>query len=165
MKRASVVTVRPRSSADDDAIVALSRPSFGKYSPAPERSVWNMMQSRGARTLVAEAGGRVLGFAIVSFEALARPFGPWARPVIASLDAIAVHEKAQGAGIGMALLGGVESVARAEGAVSMNLRTAVTNTRAQALFRRAGFQATVQIQGFYRGGQGAFAMTKLLASP
>ena len=32
-------------------------------------------------------GGRVLGFAIVSFEALLRPFGPWVRPVLASLDA------------------------------------------------------------------------------
>lgn len=148
--------------ADDEAIVALSRPSFGKYSPAPEQSVWGMMQSQGARTLVAAMGGRVLGFAIVSFEALARPFGPWVRPVLASLDAIAVHERAQGSGIGKTLLAEIERLARLEGAVSINLRTAVTNKRAQALFRRTGYQATLQIPGFYRGGQGAFAMTKLL---
>lgn len=157
------MTVRPRTPADDEAIVALSRPSFGKYSQSPERSVWGMMQSRGARTLVAEASGRVLGFAIASFAALDRPFGPWARPLIASLDAIAVHDGAQGAGVGKALLAEIERVARAEGAISINLRTAVTNTRAQALFRCAGFLATVQLEGFYRGGQGAFAMTKLLA--
>ena len=158
------MTVRPRTPADDEAIVALSRPSFGKYSQSPERSVWGMMQSRGARTLVAEASGRVLGFAIASFAALDRPFGPWARPLIASLDAIAVRDTAQGGGVGSALLAEVEREARAREAVSLNLRTATTNTRAQALFRRAGFQKAVQLQGFYRGGQSAFAMTKLLAT-
>lgn len=157
------MTVRPRAPADDEAIVALSRPSFSKYSPSPEHSVWGMMHQRGARTLVAEAHGRVVGFAIVSFEALARPFGPWTRPVVASLDAIAVHERAQGSGVGKALLAETERVAKAEGAVSMSLRTAVTNRSAQALFRRAGFQSTLRIDAFYRGGQGAFAMTKLLA--
>jgi ribosomal protein S18 acetylase RimI-like enzyme len=164
MKRAGVVTVRPRTSADDEGIVALARPSFGKYSPAPEQSVWSMMQAGNAHTLVAEAGGRLVGFAIVSFDALGRPFGPWARPVLASLDAIAVHEGAQGSGVGRALLAEVERTARAREAVSINLRTATTNTRAQALFRRAGFQKAVQLQGFYRGGQSAFAMTKLLAT-
>lgn len=157
------MTVRPRTPADDERIVALSRPSFGKYSTAPEQSVWGMLHHRGAVTVVAEAEGRLVGFAIVSFEALQRPFGPWSRPVLAHLDAIAVHERAQGMGVGSALLAEAERVARAREAVSMNLRTAATNTRAQALFRRAGFQKSLQIEAFYRGGQSAFAMTKLLA--
>lgn len=123
-----------------------------------------MMQARAARTLVAEANGRLAGFAIVSFEELRRPFGPWARPVVASLDAIAVHEDAQGNGVGAALLAEAEQVARAQQAVSLTLRTAVTNARAQGLFRRAGFQTTVRLDAFYRGGQGALAMTKLLAT-
>jgi len=164
MNRPGVVTVRPRGAADDDFIAALARPSFGRYSQSPGQSVLAMMRSRSAVTLVAEANGRLLGFAIVSFEALSRPFGPWAHPVVASLDAIAVQENAQGAGVGSALLAEVERTARAHQAVSLTLRTAVSNTRAQAVFRRAGFQASVQIEGFYRGGLGAFAMTKLLAT-
>ena len=164
MKRAGVVTVRPRTPADDERIVALARPSFGKYSQAPEQGVWAMMQARSAHTVVAESGGRLVGFAIVSFEALAKPFGPWTRPVLASLDAIAVRDTAQGGGVGSALLAEVEREARAREAVSLNLRTATTNTRAQALFRRAGFQKAAQLEGFYRGGQSAFAMTKLLAT-
>jgi ribosomal protein S18 acetylase RimI-like enzyme len=164
MKRPGVVTVRPRTPADDEFIVALARPSFGRYSQAPGRSVAGMIRARTARTLVAEAGGRLVGFAIVSFEELRQPFGPWAHPVVASLDAIAVHEQAQGNGVGAALLAECEQVARSQQAVTFTLRTAVTNARAQALFRRAGFQTTVKFDGFYRGGQGALAMTKLLAT-
>lgn len=164
MKRARVVTVRPRRPGDDDAaIVELAGPSFGRYSRSPGQTVAGMMNARGARTFVAESGGRLLGFAIVSFEAVERPFGPWARPVVASLDAIAVNEAVQGGGVGAALLEEVERAARAQQAVSLTLRTATTNTRAQALFRRAGFQSAAQIPGFYRGGIAAFAMTKLLA--
>lgn len=163
MKRTGVVTVRPRTPADDRFIVSLARPSFGRYSTAPEQSIAALMGSRSALTLVAEAGGRLVGFAIVSFEALERPYGPWARPVLASLDAIAVHEHAQGSGVGKVLLAEAERAARAKDAVSMHLRTAATNRRAQALFRRAGFQTAVQIASFYRGGQDALAMMKLLA--
>lgn len=158
------MTVRPRTAADDELILELARPSFGRYSQAPGRSVAGMMAARSARTLVAEADRRFAGFAIVSFEAAKGTFGPWVRPVVASLDAIAVHEQAQGNGVGAALLAEVERVARGQQAVSLTLRTAVTNAAAQALFRRAGFQTAVRIDGFYRGGQGAFAMTKLLAT-
>lgn len=162
MKRASVVTVRPRIPADERFILALARPSFGRYSTVPEQSVAAMMNARSAITLVAEAGGRPAGFAIVSFEALRRPYGPWQRPVLASLDAIAVDEEVQGAGVGRALLAEVERVARAHEAISVHLRTATTNRRAQALFRRARYQTAVQIEGFYRGGQGALAMMKVI---
>jgi ribosomal protein S18 acetylase RimI-like enzyme len=163
MKRTSVVTVRPRTPADDRFIVSLARPSFGRYSTTPEQGIAAMMNARSAVTLVAEAGGRPIGFAIVSFEALPRAYGPWTRPVLASLDAIAVHEGAQRTGVGRALLAEVERAARVREAVSIHLRTAISNGPAQTLFRRAGYQTAVQIQSFYRGGQGALAMMKLLA--
>ena len=163
MKRPGVVTVRPRTSADDRFIVALARPSFGRYSTAPEQSVAGMIQGRSALTLVAESEGRLVGFAIVSFEALGKPYGPWARPVLASLDAIAVQQSAQRSGVGKALLAEIERAARGREAVSIHLRTATSNRRAQALFRGAGFHPAVQIQSFYRGGQDAVAMMKLLA--
>src|SRR5262249_45743844 len=59
MKRAGVVTVRPRTPADDEFILALARPSFGRYSQTPGRSVAGMMAGRSARTLVAESGGQL----------------------------------------------------------------------------------------------------------
>ena len=163
MKRTSVVTVRPRTPADDRFIVSLARPSFGRYSMAPEQSIAAMMNGRSALTFVAEAAGRPVGFAIVSFETLKRQYGPWTCPVLASLDAIAVQEGAQGSGVGKALLEAVERAARARDAVSINLRTATSNRRAQTLFRSVGFQTTVELPGFYRGGQGALAMMKLVA--
>lgn len=163
MKPVGVVTVRPRTSGDDEAIATLARPSFGQYSQSPAQVVAALMRARGARTLVAEASGRLLGFAVVSFTRLEQTFGPWEKPVLASLDAIAVDAKVQGGGVGKALLAEVERVARAQQAVSINLRTATTNTRAQGLFRRAGFLVPAQLPGFYRGEQHALAMTKLLA--
>ena len=163
MKRTGVVTVRPRTPADDGFILGLARLSFSPYSQPPGQSVAAMMSSRAAVTVVAEAGGRLLGFAVVSFTTLKRPFGPWERPALASLAAIAVREEARGAGVGKALMTEVERAARSRGAVSIHLRTATTNRSAQALFRRSGFQTAVQIEGFYRGGQGAFAMMKVLA--
>jgi ribosomal protein S18 acetylase RimI-like enzyme len=161
MKRTDAVMVRPRTPADDRFIAMLARPSFGKYSAAPEQSIAALVNARSALTFVAEAAGRPVGFAIVSFDVLGRPYGPWARPVLASLDAIAVHEPARRSGVGKALL--AEALRAARDAISMSLRTAVSNRGAQALFRRAGFQTAMQIEGFYRGEQDALAMMKLLA--
>jgi ribosomal protein S18 acetylase RimI-like enzyme len=163
MKRTGVVTVRPRTPADDSFILALARPSFSPYSQAPGQSVAAMMSSRAAVTLIAEIGGRPIGFAVVSFLTLQKPYGPWARPVLASLDAIAVHEDARKHGVGKALLAGVERAARNREAVSIHLRTATSNRSAQALFRRAGYQVALEIEGFYRGGQNALAMMKVIA--
>jgi ribosomal protein S18 acetylase RimI-like enzyme len=162
MKPVGVVTVRPRTAADDEFIAGLARPSFGRYSQAPAQTVASMIRAPAARTVVAESRGRLLGFAIVSFEKLKNSFGPWAQPVLASLDAIAVDENVQGGGVGRALLAEVERLARERQAVSLTLRTATANTRAQALFRRAGFQLTAPIAGLYRGGQNGLAMAKFL---
>ncbi|MEZ4299673.1 MAG: GNAT family N-acetyltransferase [Polyangiaceae bacterium] len=164
MKRTGVVTVRPRSPADDGFILHLSGSAFGPYSSTPDRSVAAMMGSRAARTVVAEIGGEPVGFAIVSFEALRKPYGPWARPVLASLDAIAVHESARGTGAGRALMDAVEHLARSQGAISIHLRTATENRRAQALFVASGYRRAAELPGMYRGGQSAFAMMKLLAT-
>lgn len=163
MKRTGVVTVRRRTPADDRFILMLAQPSFGRYSTVPEQSVAAMMNARSAVTLVAEVSHAPIGFAIVSFGMLPRQYGPWLRPALASLDAIAVLEGAQQRGVGRTLLGEVERVASDREAVSIHLRTAVSNKAAQALFRRAGFQTVLQIQSFYRGGQDALAMMKLLA--
>lgn len=164
MKPVGVVTVRPRAPADDERILELSRPSFSRYSQAPAQTVASMMRAAAARTVVAEARGRLLGFAIVSFERLQKSFGPWTSPVLASLDAIAVQESARGGGVGRMLLAEVERMARERDAVSLTLRTATANTSAQALFKRAGFQITAPIAGLYRGGQNGVAMTKFLAA-
>jgi ribosomal-protein-alanine N-acetyltransferase len=156
------VRVRARRPEDDEFIHALARSAFTHYSRTPGRFVMTMIEEARANALVAETEGLPRGFAVVSFEALGRAFGPWAQPVVASLDAIAVDLEARRRGIGRVLLSAVESLGRKKQAVSLSLRTAAGNTRAQALFRSAGFQVMAELPGYYRGGQTALAMTKWL---
>jgi ribosomal protein S18 acetylase RimI-like enzyme len=163
MRTTGLLTVRPRRSDDDDFIRALAQSAFARWSQAPGQSIMGMMDQRSARTLVAEKDGTKLGFSVVSFEILGRPFGPWARPAVAHLDAIAVEKSARGAGIGQVLLAGTETISRESGAVCLSLNTARSNRPAQRLFGAAGYQVTLEIREFYRNGQSALAMTKLLA--
>ncbi len=164
MKRTRTITVRPAGNEDYENILRLARPSFGKYSLFPEKTIESMLRGRTSKVFVAERGERAAGFVIVSFEVVNQPFGPWLRPVTASLDAIAVHPEMMGEGIGRALLSEALRVAKSEHAVNMTLRTAASNQKALALFRATGFQTTLEIPQFYRGTLTAFAMTLLLDS-
>ncbi|MBK8252779.1 MAG: GNAT family N-acetyltransferase [Polyangiaceae bacterium] len=162
MKRPATVSVRRGSIRDVEFLVRLAKTAFGAYSNAPERSILSMLQHSGSRALVAEVEGNPVGYAIVSFRELGRPYGPWSNPTLASLDAIAVMPSAQRMGIGKALLSSVESLARTERAVSIHLRTAVSNHRAQSAFKSAGYQPVFTIPTQYKNSQDAFAMMKVL---
>jgi ribosomal protein S18 acetylase RimI-like enzyme len=164
MGTTGLLTVRLRQPDDDDFIRDVAQESFVRWSHAPKQSIMAMLHGRSARTLVAEKDGKRLGFAIVTFEALAKPFGPWQRPIIAHLDAIAVLKDARKSGIGQVLLAGAETLAREYGAVCMTLNTARSNRPAVGLFATYGYQVTIMIPQFYRNGEPAFAMTKLLVT-
>lgn len=158
-----LLTIRLRQGSDDDFIRDIAQESFSKWSHAPRQSIMAMIHGRTARTVVAEKDGERLGFAIITFEALPRTFGPWSHPVVAHLDAIAVKKTARRMGIGQVVLAGAETVAKEIGAVCMTLNTARNNRPALGLFATYGYQPTHEIPEFYRGGQSALAMTKLLA--
>jgi ribosomal protein S18 acetylase RimI-like enzyme len=158
----SSVTVRPRRVTDDDFIHDLAALVFAPYSRDPVASAAAMMSEKGARTVVAEGGRGPLGYAVVTFYQHKRDYGPWRRPVLASLDAIAVKPQAQGRGVGRVLLAHVEELAREAGAVGLSLRTAEANSRARQLFESAGFLSVAALPQFYVHGQGAVAMTKAL---
>jgi ribosomal protein S18 acetylase RimI-like enzyme len=163
MGTTGLLTVRLRRPDDDDFIRDVAQESFARWSHAPKQSIMAMLHGQSARTLVAEKDDKRLGFAIVTFEALAKPFGPWPRPIIAHLDAIAVPKDARRAGIGQIMLAGAETLAREYGAVGMTLNTARSNKPALSLFASYGYQVTFLVPEFYRNGEPAFAMTRLLA--
>ncbi len=163
MGTTGLLTVRHRRQDDDDFIRDVAQESFARWSHAPKQSITAMIHGRLSRTIVAEKDGERLGFAIVAFEALPRPYGPWSHPVLAHLDAIAVRKNARRMGIGQVLLASAETLANEANAICMTLNTACSNRAGLALFRSYGYQATREIPEFYRGGQSAWAMTKLLA--
>lgn len=165
--RALDLQLRPATPADDAFLRALGRPSFSRWSRDPAESVVRMSRATAAATLVAERAGegspKAVGFAIVRVEPLGRPFGPWAAPAVAHLDAVAVSRAARGAGVGTALLRAAEELAAERGAVVLSLVTAVANVRARKLFEGAGYLPTARLEAYYLGEWDAIAMFRPLA--
>jgi ribosomal protein S18 acetylase RimI-like enzyme len=161
-KTAADLILRPPGAPDDAFIYRLSERIFAAYSIHPGGSMASMLAEGGAITRVAERGALPVGFFVVGMEHLGRSFGPWRRPAVARLNAIGVQPDLHGRGVGRFLLDHAEALARAEGAVSMTLMTAATNTRARRLFASAGFQDLLVVDRAYARGQRGVVMTKPL---
>ena len=109
------------------------------YERAPDRAaalafIGERLQRRDSQLLVAEAGGRLLGFCqlyplFCSLEA---------RPIYSLYD-LFVAPAARQQGVGRALLLAAEATARAQGKVRMDLTTAKTNHAAQSLYESLGW--------------------------
>jgi putative acetyltransferase len=141
-------TVRDATPADTPAIAGLCRDTVRRvnrkdYSReqveawAPDSLDENHWADRlrPLAVLVAEAGGRVVGFA------------SW-RPADGYLDHLYVHADHQGEGVASALLARVEDAARAAGSTRLHSEASVT---ARPFFERRGF-AVVAEQTVVRRG-------------
>jgi ribosomal protein S18 acetylase RimI-like enzyme len=155
-----MLEVRRVRTDDLDFIARLSDAVFRRYDPSAVRNVVRMVRNPSAETVVATAGDLRLGFAVVQLRRLARAYGPWERPVVAHLDAIAVSPDFAGRRVGRRLLESAERVAQSHGAVSLSLLTAVDNRPAKRLFDRAGFELVTSIDDAYAGGRRGLAMQK-----
>jgi ribosomal protein S18 acetylase RimI-like enzyme len=70
------------------------------------------------------------------------------------ISLLAVDPGVQGRGIGQALLAAAEAEARACGAAAILLHTSSTNTRAQASYRRAGYELVCTFRAPWTGPAG-----------
>lgn len=156
------LVIRARRSDDAAFIHDLASRVFSPYSHFPARVVASMLEEAGSDTRIAEIGATRVGFVVVELERYARSFGPWYKPVLARLNAIAVRPDAHGRGIGRLLVAEAEAVARSASACSMSLATADDNTRARRLFMGAGFFVLARVPHFYARGQSAVLMQKPL---
>lgn len=75
-----------------------------------------------------------VGFTIISLREELLSHDPSAH-----LEAIVVAEPARGAGVGRALLNNAETMAKAQGALSMTLHVFGNNTNARAVYRAHGY--------------------------
>jgi ribosomal protein S18 acetylase RimI-like enzyme len=162
MSKTADVTVRPKRATDDAFVLGLSQRVFAAYSRDPLASMSSMLEEHGAEASIAQIGRTRAGFVLLAYERLPRSFGPWQRPVVARLNAIAVRPDIEGRGIGRALLVAGEEMARAAGAASFWLLTAENNLRARRLFESAGFLPVVRSPTSYARGQAGITMFKLL---
>jgi ribosomal protein S18 acetylase RimI-like enzyme len=161
-------TIRPARVDDADFLIALSKRVFRQYLSNAAGVMLRMMRNPACKIAVAESlpamnGPEIrLGFVVVNIKTLDRPYGPWSRPSVAHLDAIAVRPNIVGCGLGRRLLLHAEEIARSHEALSMSLLTAQTTTRAKRLFQSAGYQVLAPFDDVYDDGRAAFAMWKAL---
>ncbi|GHI08266.1 acetyltransferase [Streptomyces cellostaticus] len=85
-------------------------------------------------TLVAELGGRVVGYVLLGF-----PTPLAANAHVRQIQGLAVHDDARGKGVGRALIRAAVEQARARGARRITLRVLGHNTPARRLYESEGF--------------------------
>jgi ribosomal protein S18 acetylase RimI-like enzyme len=144
------VAIRRATPGDARFIHDLSRAAFGEYDPNAGRTTASMMLEPAAHTLVAERGGKPLGFIILrrdSAECLA-------------VDAIAVTPSERGKRFGQRLMKAAESYAAAHAIKRITLSTAQANVAALDLFLRAGFVIIDRTAVRYWRGQPACRLEK-----
>jgi ribosomal protein S18 acetylase RimI-like enzyme len=140
--------LRAAIAADVDPILALL-PRLAAFELPPTRSpedLWHsdadLLRQWGAGDLpgcfVYVAVGpdqAILGVAIARLREELLSHAPSAH-----LEALAVHNNAEGQGIGRALIQAMEQEVRSHGAASMTLHVFSTNTRARAVYERLGYE-------------------------
>jgi ribosomal-protein-alanine N-acetyltransferase len=141
--------IRPATPSDAAFIRELAPEAFGEYSADAARQTVHM--AANGHALVATLEGVPIGFAVVDVS-----FGR------AHLAAIAVRVDSRGTGVGKALLGAAETLARSKGAAELGLATADSNLAALELFIRSGYQRRRRHTRYYARGQHAIEMYKRL---
>lgn len=144
--------IRPARASDVDALLAIENAVF-RTDRLSGRSFRNLIGSPSAAVLVAWTGGRVAGYAVVLF----RKTSPTAR-----LYSIAAAPGFSGQGIGRALIAAAEGEAEKRGRRSLRLEVREDNTRAVAIYRRAGFEPIGREANYYQDGMAAIRLEREL---
>lgn len=153
MPAAEQVGVRGASPADLDAIAALEAAVF-TGDRMSRRSLRRLLRRPSAVTLVAVAGGGIVGYAMLLFRRGSR---------VARLYSIARVPDASGRGIGEALLAAAERDAAERRAVEMRLEVRPDNDRARALYERSGYAVFGRAVDYYEDHSDALRMRKSLS--
>jgi GNAT superfamily N-acetyltransferase len=129
-----------RDAGEGDA-AALARLTTEMGHPTDEAAMRRRMANISARsdyrTLVAERGGRVVGYAGVAWGWPYTHDGPYARLMV-----LVVDPDERGRGTGKALVAAAEAWARAQGAASIHVTTGLHREGAHRFYPRIGYERT-----------------------
>jgi ribosomal protein S18 acetylase RimI-like enzyme len=148
---AETLSVRERTSRDDEFILELAKQAFADYSRRSGPVTLAFVRAASAHTVVAWCGARRVGFASIDLDGRR-----------ASLQAIAVAVSHRGRGFGARLLAAAEATAQKLGARELTLCTGEANVEALQLFLGARFRITRRLPRYYSRGQNACELKKSL---
>lgn len=145
--------IRLARRADLDALVSLENASFA-HDRLSRRSLARLVGVRSAVVLVAEAGMRLVGAAVVLLRSYSRR---------ARLYSLAVAAAFAGRGLGSSLLAAAEEAAAARGAGWLTLEVREDNAPARRLYARRGYAETGRSEAYYSDGAAALHFSKRLS--
>jgi len=142
------IALRRAEPADVPAIEALVAAAYAHYvarigrAPGPMGDDYAARVAAGEASLALDPAGAIVGLLVLELRDGAAPL----------LDNVAVAPRAQGQGVGRALIAHAEAAARRRGAGSLRLYTHEKMTENIALYRRLGFAEIARIdeKGFRR---------------
>ncbi len=149
----SAALLEPACLSDARAIAEMSRRFIEtglrwRYTPA---TIAARIGSPDTEVVVARCGRRVVGFAILEFRFAER---------CGHLILMAVDPHFRRCGLGGALLGWLEPMARLGGLSAVHLEVRASNADAQAFYRRLGFRRVCRLPDYYQGTEDAFSMVR-----
>ncbi len=144
-----------------DPELAYSRPELAFY-----------MRRRSAFTLVAQStangsrppGGAAAGNASQLAEGILGFIVAEKKKECGHIITIDVVEEARRAGVGSALLAAAEERLSADGALAVELETAVNNDAAIRFYKKKGYYVERTVRGYYSNGLDALVMAKPLVA-
>lgn len=148
------IGIRPATRADLGALLELEQRVFAT-DRLSRRSLRRLIDSPTAKVLVASAGGRLVGTAVVLF----RP-----RSTVARLYSIAVAPHMSGRGVGARLLVSIERLAVAGRCRCVRLEVHETNGPAISRYRKSGYEQFGRIAAYYEDGGDALRFEKPLVA-
>jgi len=138
------IMVREYRSTDFKDIVTIEREAFAPENPAYDVF---MYLSHGSDFLIAEIGGKVIGF-ISLMDA----------GVDSRIMSYAIKRQYRGKGIGGILLDTAIKRCRSNGKARVVLEVRVSNLIAQNIYKKRGFEVISRIPCYYHDGEDAYFM-------
>ncbi len=146
-------TLRPYRPEDFETLYAIDQACYDETIAYSHRELACYMHLPGADCLVAETGGKAIGFVLSSRE---KDQGH-----VITIDVLAPHRRT---GVGSALLVGAEKRLAERGVTRVVLETATNNQPAVSFWQKHGYRTRGVLRNYYPGGLDAFAMSKSLRS-
>jgi ribosomal-protein-alanine N-acetyltransferase len=141
---------------DAAAIAAMSRDLIeaGLGWEYREDRIARLIADPEAAAVVARAGTRIAGFAVMSFGAER-----------AHLVLLAVRPAYQRRGLGACMVAWQVESASVAGMISIHVEMRASNGAARALYESCGFAESLRVPRYYRGKETAIRMLRVLRTP